>query len=416
MGPGQGLALGVVLGAVLGVGIGLVGVLGGSTPSASNFTKCEAGVELRSRSYQAPRYFPFPPFRVVLESSPRTCDLAAPATSSADVRAAACASFSRGTLMMPEPFVVQTIASFLAHCKTAGTPCRAVDLGGNLGIHTAYMASLGATVEVVEAQAEMVEAIKATMAANCFQHRVTVHHAAISAVEADEGTTIDFKGGWQLAQRGTIKRKKQLSVVSVVAVQPLLRGHATDLLKIDIDNSVVESQLMGAVAKLTGAGEADVRTIVIEVKVHKAKQSAKGRKVSQLMHQSLSDLQSHGYHAYRLAHNVHSMDDLEEWYSPCIAARAYKYVLQLPKLSRRGWAEVLKMTRDAARARKLLGKPIRTTSLLLSREPIGRDGEAQWHSEGMEKTMPAPWRRTTCGGNESLRGAAVEAAALAAKE
>ena len=38
MGPGQGLALGVVLGAVLGVGIGLVGVLGGSTPSASNFT------------------------------------------------------------------------------------------------------------------------------------------------------------------------------------------------------------------------------------------------------------------------------------------------------------------------------------------------------------------------------------------
>ena len=40
---------------------------------------CVPPASILSRSYTAPRYFPFPPFNVVLESTPGACDFAAPA-------------------------------------------------------------------------------------------------------------------------------------------------------------------------------------------------------------------------------------------------------------------------------------------------------------------------------------------------
>ena len=86
--------------------------------------------------------------------------------------------FQKGELMMPEPFVVQAIASFLSHCATASkADCYAVDIGGNLGIHTAYMASLGAEVAVVEPAKDLALTINRTMQVNCFSHRVRLFKA-----------------------------------------------------------------------------------------------------------------------------------------------------------------------------------------------------------------------------------------------
>ena len=110
---------------------------------------CTASTNL---SYPAPHYFPFPPFRVVLERTPGACDLAAPrkglrgltgqvrellqgiggsgkgSATDDEIRAfidrgpsAFCSAFTRGDLMMPEPFVVQAIASFLTRCRVAST-------------------------------------------------------------------------------------------------------------------------------------------------------------------------------------------------------------------------------------------------------------------------------------------------------
>ena len=352
--------------------------------------------------------------------------------------------------MMPEPFVVQAIASSLGHCPSWSVrPCRAVDLGGNLGIHTAYMASLGAFVDVIEPQKEMAENILSTVRANCWSHRVAVRHAAISAREEEEGSELRFPGGWRLDDRRMRRRKAE--TVPVATVQKLLRGRRIELLKIDIDNSLVESALLAAVLRLVASGEADVRAIVIEVKrfadAHSpaakhgkqrlnrlnpsltSRRRQRGREGNAktdddgknkgkyhgdpgapgkgiLMHEALSGLQRQGFHAYRLAHNIHSMGELEPWYAPCIGVRAFKYVLHVPPVSPNGWANILRLKRDTARARL---KGVRTTSLWLSRDALGREAEAQWHGGGMEATMPEEWRRAAmCGGNETARAQAAE--------
>eukprot|EP00966_Prymnesium_polylepis_P096242 2230014-Prymnesium_polylepis.1 len=160
--------------------------------SSQRCTGARADMQL---TYAAPRYFPFPPFRIVLETKPGECNLGAPSHNISNAnrpttregRQQVCASFERGGEMMPEPFVVQVIASFLAHCPTSADGCYALDLGGNLGIHTAYMAALGAEVDVVEPSNDLAKTIQATMRANCWAKRVHVHHNGITAREPEDG-------------------------------------------------------------------------------------------------------------------------------------------------------------------------------------------------------------------------------------
>ena len=85
--------------------------------------------------------------------------------------------------------------------------CNAVDLGGNLGIHTSYMAALGANLWTVEPQPGMAEAIRDTLAANCWTSRVTVLHGGVTADASADGSSVPFRGGWTLADRGNKRRK-----------------------------------------------------------------------------------------------------------------------------------------------------------------------------------------------------------------
>ena len=360
---------------------------------------CVPPASILSRSYTAPRYFPFPPFNVVLESTPGACDFAAPAFKNPSCtgtkctpvppqdKPAYCAAFKRGELMMPEPFVVQSIASFLAKCTFSAQPCNAVDLGGNLGIHTSYMAALGAMVHVVEPQTSMALAIRDTISANCWQSRVTLHHGGVTANETEDGTALLFKGGWSLADRG--HKHPKYEQMRLYALQPLLRGKRIDLLKIDIDNSIVEEKLMLALVAMLDKRETDLRAFVMEAVTGRA---VKGLALP-LAH-ALSRLQlAHGFNAYRLAHHLHTIDQPDvRWYSPCISARAFKYVLYVRPLPAAEWMKLLKADADRVRGRA------DTMSLVFSKEVLGREAEAQWHSDSMrDADLPPIFRNATCG-------------------
>ena len=83
-----------------------------------------------------------------------------------------------------------------------------------------------------------------------------------------------------------------------------------------------------ALEQMTAKGETDVRAFVIEVAASSARDGrAKplARALSRLQHQ-------HGYHAYRLAHHLHTMDNLEPYYSACYGVRAVKYMLHVRPL------------------------------------------------------------------------------------
>lgn len=153
----------------------------------------------RKLSYRAPQFYPYPPYSVVLETAPGACDLAAPYNEEPQKRATWCKAFTEARLPQPEPFVAQAVASALAHCPftaaIGAAPCDVVDIGGNLGLVTAMMASLGANVQTVEPSKDLAHAIKQTVAANCWQDRVTVHQKGITADSAADGSTVHFNGG-----------------------------------------------------------------------------------------------------------------------------------------------------------------------------------------------------------------------------
>lgn len=365
--------------------------------AAHRFSACTASKQTEGAgalAYPAPRYFPFPPFVVVLETSKGRCDLAGGPPN--------CAAFSAGTLMMPEPFVVQTIASFLAHCLhvgSAGNGCYAVDVGGNLGIHTAYMAALGAQVDVIEPSADLASSIAATTRANCWESRIRVHAKAISGDVRSAGKALFFEGGWRLDDRGAKRRRKHMT--TLIPLQTFLRGgRRVDLLKIDIDSSRVEASLMTAVERLVAAGEADVRAIVFEVQAGGSTAGGgTGRATTTpartALATALSRLQlAHGYHAYRLAHHLHSIDDPEGFYSPCIGVRALKFALYVKRLTPAQWVSLLELRKDGSRGRA------DGASFVLSREALGRDAEARWGSESMDATLPARWKAAKCGMGE----------------
>ena len=375
-------------------------------------SKCNASTAL---TYPAPHYFPCPPFVVSLETQSGACDLGSPPVDprtkrpyTLSERQQHCARFSHGAGQFPEPFVAQVITSFLGGCLSSEQRCHAVDLGGNLGIHTSYMAALGAEVDVVEPQADLAASIRRTALANCWQGRVRVHHGGITANEKQDGEIINFNGGWRLDD--VRKERQRVQSMKLYAVQKLLRGRSIDLLKIDIDNSDIEEQLIVALERLVAKGGGTrVKALVIEVATRRAR-TGKAHKLAR----ALSRLQRvHGYSAYRLAHHLHSMDSLEPWYSPCIAIRTIKYMLHIrPNLTPQEWTQLLKFEKDeeigerwrsrsglprGSNERAMVGRTD-SASLVLSLERIGVGSEARWNSESMDLTMPAMWREAQCGG------------------
>ena len=327
--------------------------------------------EERSRSYPVPQSFIFPPFRAVLERTRGSCDhiIASQRSVDAATRQAACSNFSAGMLGQPEPFVTQAIASFLYHCQSRSgkNRCHAADFGGNLGLVTAHMVALGAEVVTVEPDRELARAISETVAANCWSASlVTVHNKLITANPADDGSMGVFRGGWRMDDPSI--RRPRSSMVNIISIQRILgaRRH-WDFIKIDIDNHAVESALLVEIERRVTAGELTLDALVIEVR----RDPSRGGMAAALSRFQLE----HGYTIFRLAHLLQSTGHLEPWYAECYALRALRYALRVRPLTHSGWARALALTADAA-----TGRRSESTSLLISRTPIGSAVEAQWHS------------------------------------
>jgi len=261
---------------------------------------------------------------------------------------------------MPEPYVVQPIAAALGHCATAMSPCHAIDLGGNVGIHAAYMASLGAFLDVVEPQTDLAAAIQRTMTVNCWSHRVIVHNAAVSPDIQDHGRKFRLRAGWRLEDTG-LKVSRNFEV-PFVSLPKLLTGRIIDLIKIDIDS--FEYALLTAMEQLIAARSTTVRAILVEIQRYHAR-----RAYSTL--ESLHRLQKmHGYTVYRMSHAVYS-PVLERWYTRCHGLRSIKHALKVSRtLSATEWGELLSLKQDSA-----LGRA-ETTTILLTTEKLG---DAKWH-------------------------------------
>ena len=150
-----------------------------------------------------------------------------------------------------------------------------------------------------------------------------INHGGVTADEGSDGKNITFKGGWRLDDKSM--ERKRVQSMRLFAVQRLLRGRTIDLLKIDIDNSAIEEQLIVELERLVAAGATTVQAVVIEVSTSRVRAGK-----AHALDLALSRLQrEHGYSAYRLAHHLHSMDDLEPWYTPCIAVRTIKCMLHI---------------------------------------------------------------------------------------
>ena len=114
--------------------------------------------DLWARSYPVPHRWPFPPWRLVMEQRPMFCDLFR--------KRQFCCDFARGQPEYAiERFVPEAIASVLAGCH--GRPCRAVDVGSNVGWMSGLMLALGAHTISVEPQADLAAALRHTARLNC---------------------------------------------------------------------------------------------------------------------------------------------------------------------------------------------------------------------------------------------------------
>jgi len=220
---------------------------------------CEPDPTAYALSYPAPRSWPFPPWRIVLETRPGTCNLyGSPAV---------CRKFSSGDAYEPEFHVRDAIASVLLRCLNVPAdqrPCHTLDFGMNTGYFTAAMASLGAHVVAVEGAPDHVDAFEQTKRVNCWQHTVELHNAYLSLMKPiPKGRT--HKAGipmrpisWDFGE--------VLNVSDVPLVDPhkflFMAGGSWDLIKIDIDS--MDTWLVHDIQKQISQGHVAVNAILFE--------------------------------------------------------------------------------------------------------------------------------------------------------
>jgi hypothetical protein len=189
---------------------------------------CKPPPQYASLSYASPVIFPFPPWRIVLERRPGTCDLyGSPRV---------CRDFANGQHFEPEWHVREAIASLLLMCQSR--PCNTLDIGMSTGYFTAAMASLGASVVAIERSRDMIDAFEKTKIVNCWaDDRVRLVWGAIG-IDVEPGATFADRGrdlgrplsnGW--GERSRVHRS-----VPMVEFGSLVAGKELALIKMDIDS------------------------------------------------------------------------------------------------------------------------------------------------------------------------------------
>lgn len=132
-------------------------------PAPGSTLRKELGHDL---AYESPRVFPFPPFRLVLERLAGECDLFK--------NRSLCSKWSAGELWEFDPHNREAIASvFGVDCFAArsapsqfASGCVVIDIGQNVGLFSAYAASLGADVFGLEPQWDLWAAFNRSIEVN----------------------------------------------------------------------------------------------------------------------------------------------------------------------------------------------------------------------------------------------------------
>ena len=240
-------------------------------------------------SYPLPNWFPFPAgHRMVMETVPGTCDLLWDGGTPAP-----CAAFGARRSYEPDPHVREAIASVLHGCAH----CACIDVGANIGVMTALMASLGSSVVSVEPQLDLAEALKKTVALNGWDNRVRVLAGFATMLLPSERRSrrmaisgLAFRPcGWpEPGASDCFNPKSTPWDAPFINVREEMRAlKHVDLIKVDTD--AVDGEMLQGILDEVASGAVNVTSVICEFEKGTAKM--------------LWDFQQLGYHIYRL--NVH---------------------------------------------------------------------------------------------------------------
>jgi FkbM family methyltransferase len=254
---------------------------------APDDTQCKNASSFLQRSYPFPQFFPFPPWRIVLEEEPGTCDMFGGGDT--------CKIFSEGKQFEPEYHVREVIASFLTGCTFR--KCLAVDIGANIGYFAGAMAALGSHVIAIERQTDLIESFEGTVCINGWQDRAQTLNAWIG-INSPKGEQANVPEGdlGRPISGGKALTRRQKPVLPVVNIKDLIAGQNVDFIKIDIDS--IEGQLLIELERIINAKEANITTMIIELNYD---DGLKPTLVNALMRLQAS----HGYHIYVVNCHLH---------------------------------------------------------------------------------------------------------------
>jgi len=220
---------------------------------------------LFDRSYTLQARWPLPPFHLVMEQRPGTCDLYLEPRTCCAVAGDFSDSFIEGP-------VREAIAAFLSGCvfRPPLRRCQSLDLGANNGWMTAYMLALGSDVVAVEPAADLAAALSDTIELNCWSQRARV----INAFACDKWRRACMRNrtSWINGHRAgytpqSLRESADLQPVGGVLLPQILTsaGGAArhwDLIKLDGDGP--EGKWMGAILRLLDQQLISVDTIITE--------------------------------------------------------------------------------------------------------------------------------------------------------
>lgn len=281
---------------------------------------CKTSFSLNT-TYLSPIFFPFPRFQVSLETRPRSCNLGSSSTF--------CAQFTNGDTGWPETYIAEAIASFLYDCQYR--ECNSIDIGGNLGIHAAYMLSTGTQLTYLEPQRALTDAFRRTVRANCWTDRVQIYNRGLSMNNI--GSDKPFNG-WNLHEKPFWEDPKQKqNVMKTISFRKLFENKHYDFMKFDLDNQELEGDFFHALANNILVNKTWINVIVAELTP------------SPTLNNALNTLKQR-YDIYRMAHAVHSMSTrLEEWYTECFSLRSMKYLLKIDR--KHDFNNIMRFTEDS---------------------------------------------------------------------
>lgn len=160
-------------------------------------------------------------------------------------------------LAMEDVHVRDIISSSLMQCMFK-EGCRAVDIGGNMGIMTATMLQLGAYVISIEPQQDLCAAIKRTAMMNAWEKKLDLHCGGIRLEDNNNFLELHYGSVYRIG--GTTRN--DTVHVPLFKFQDIAPPGTYQFLKIDTDS--LDCQILATALNMTKSGMWNFISIVLE--------------------------------------------------------------------------------------------------------------------------------------------------------